>query len=119
MRAQFSAQLRSASYTDGPSDRDVTLSLDRVEWNPKWSDGSDEDILLNPVVKWETIHSGDLLVLVNPGDGLHQVPIQTLPAYIRDGKAAAKEAGVDYWATPFTVYFIGDVPVALVEWYVP
>ena len=32
--------------------------------------------------------------------------------------AAAKEAG-DGWLTPFVVYFVGDTPVALVEWYVP
>lgn len=117
--ARFSAVIRSASYTaDGLWDKHVTLSLDRVEWNPKYTDGGNEDIFLNPHVKWETINAGDLLVLINPGDGNHQVPIADFPKFVQTDVKHAKRFN-DGWLTPFTVYYIGNQPVALVEWYVP
>jgi hypothetical protein len=116
VKARFSAVVRSASYNS--SGMVTRLSFDRVEHNPNFTDGGNEDIDLNPTVKWETLTAGDLLVLVNPGDGLHQVPMKDFPSFVKSEVAAAKEAG-DGWLTPFVVYFIGDTPVALIEWYVP
>jgi hypothetical protein len=119
VKARFDAVIRSASYLrDGALNKNVTLSFDRVKWNPKFTDGGNEDIMLNPDVKWETVTSGDLLVLVMPGDGPHQMPIADLPAYLKAEAAQSKESGAD-WSTPFTVYCVGDRPVALVEWYMP
>lgn len=113
--ARFHAVLRYATYD---SNGKLSVSFDRVKWNPKWSDGSDVDILLNPQVKWETLTSGHLLVMVNPGDGAHQMPAADLPKYLKAEAARAKEYN-DGWMTPFTVYYVGNKPVALVEWYMP
>lgn len=114
IKARFSAVIRSASYRSGR----VVLSLDRVKWNPKYTDGGDADVVINSQVKWETISASDLLVLVNPGDGNHQVPIADFPQVVKAEVKHAKDFN-DGWLTPYTVYYIGNRPVALVEWYVP
>lgn len=119
VKESFSAIVRSATYQPNSAwSKTVTFSFDRLKRNPKWSDGVDEPIWLNPQVKWETATSGDLLVLVMPGDGPHQLPVAQLPTYLRAEAARTKELGQDYW-TPFTVYTINGKPVALVEWYLP
>ncbi|MGC3994321.1 MAG: hypothetical protein QM779_09485 [Propionicimonas sp.] len=119
VKESFSAIVRSATYhPDGAASKAVTFSFDRLKWNPKWSDGRDVPIWLNPQVKWETVTSGDLLVLVMPGDGPHQLPVAQLPTYLKAEAARTKEMGQDYW-TPFTVYTVEGKPVALVEWYLP
>ncbi len=119
VKKSFDAIVRSAAYNpDGASTKTVTFSLDRLKWNPEWSDGSDVPIWLNPKLKWETVTSGDLLVLVMAGDGPHQLPVAELPTYLKAEAARAKEMGNDYW-TPFTVYTVHGTPVALVEWYLP
>ncbi len=118
VQARFSAVIRDVSYSaDAASEHSVELTFDRVEWNPEYSDGGDQDIVLNPRVEWETLRSGDLLVLVNPGDGPHQVPMADFPTYVQI--VADQSRQLDGWITPFTVYYVGDEPVALIEWYVP
>lgn len=115
----FDAIVRSATYDpDGGWSKKLTLSFDRVKRNPKWSDGADVPIWLNPKVEWETVTSGDLLVLVMAGDGPHQLPVDELPTYLKAEAAHTKEMGDDYW-TPFTLYTAHGKPVALVEWYLP
>jgi hypothetical protein len=119
VKARFSAVIRTASYTtNGAWNKHVKLSLDRVEWNPKYTDGANEDPVINPHVKWETINAGDLLVLINPGDGNHQVPIADFPKVVQAEVKQAKDNN-NGWLTPFIVYYIGNQPVALVEWYLP
>ena len=110
--------IRSAKYSESASEPHITLTLDKVRWNPAYTDGGEADVILNPKVAWEKLTSGDLLVLLNPGDGFHQVPAAQLPALLKAELARAKEYN-NGWLTPFSVYFIGDHPVALVEWYVP
>lgn len=116
---KFDAVIRSADYNQtAAGGLHLTLTLDKVRWNPAYTDGGDAEVVLNPKVSWEKLRAGDLLVLVNPGDGPHQVPSTDLPAMFKAELARSKEYN-DGWTTPYSVYFIGSEPVALVEWYVP
>lgn len=61
----------------------MTFSFERLKWNQRWSHGNDEPIWLNPQVEWETMTSGDPLVLVIPGDGPQETPVARLPIYLK------------------------------------
>ncbi len=116
VRDRYLAVIKSASY-DENAGGGLTATLDKVTWNSKYSDGNDEDPILNPVAKWETVHLGDVLVLVDAANGFRHVKLADFPAYVKDDDNHSKLR--DGWRTPFLVYFIGDEPVALVERYVP
>jgi len=118
VKERYSAVIKTVTYNKTSGDSPgLTVTLDKVTWNSKYSDGNDEDPVLNPVVKWETVHLGDVLVLVDPGNGFHKLPLADFPEYVKTSVDQAKS--MDGFITPFSVYCVGDKPVALVEWYIP
>ncbi|MCC6494908.1 MAG: hypothetical protein IT193_01475 [Propionibacteriaceae bacterium] len=113
---RYLALVKDVAY-DEQSRGGITVTLDRVTWNPKYSDGNEEDPILNPVVKWEQVRLGDVMVLVDPGNGFRRVKLADFPEYVQNSVEQSKQ--VDGWLTPFTVYCVGSQPVALVERYIP
>ncbi len=113
---RYLALVKDAVY-DEQARGGITVTLDRVKWNSKYSDGNEEDPILNPAVKWEKVRLGDVMVLVDPGNGFRRVEPADFPEYVKKSVEQAKQ--VDGWLTPFTVYCVGNQPVALVERYIP
>jgi hypothetical protein len=114
---RYSALIKNVTYEDRGAGI-LTATLDRVTWNPKYTDSVDTpDPVLNPVVKWETVRFRDVMVLVDAGNGFRKVELSDFPDYVK--KSVAQSTQADGWMMPFSVYCVGNEPVALVEWYVP
>jgi hypothetical protein len=114
---RYLAVIKDASY-DEKSDS-LAVSLDKVTWNSKYSDGNDEEPILNPVVKWETVDLGEVAVLVDAANGFQHLSRADFPALVKDDDTRAKSKDGAGWRTPFGVWFVGTEPVALIERYVP
>lgn len=114
VKESYSALIKSASYrSGGKKAASVKLTLDKVDWNPDYSEAANPiSPIRNTKVKWEQVSCGPLLVLAGADRGYTQVPLAQLPKYI----AATRKAS---YQLPFTVYTVNGRPVALVEWYVP
>lgn len=117
LKQRYLAVIKEASYDENSGG--LTVTLDKVTWNPKYSDGNGEDPILNPLVKWETVDLGDVVVLVDAANGFQHLMRADFPAFVKDDDARARSADGAGWRTPFKVWFVGNEPVALVEQYVP
>jgi hypothetical protein len=114
----YSGIIREASYSNLGAEG-VTVTLDRVTFDSGYRDGDDNspDPIHNTTVKWQRVHLGTVMVLVDAGNGFRHIGLEELPAYVKKAYAQAKKA--DYEPLPFRVFTIGGKPVALVEWYLP
>ena len=117
VKQRYLAAIRKATYHE--SSGALTVTLDKVTWNPKYRDGNNEDPILNPLVKWETVDLGDVAVLVDAANGFQHLNRTDFPAFVRDDDRRARSDDGAGWRTPFNFWFIGNEPVALVERYVP
>lgn len=117
LQRRYLAVIKAASYNDNSDG--LTVTLDKVQWNPKYSDGNDEDPILNPLVKWETVELGDVTVLVDAANGFQHLNRTDFPGFVKDDDTKARSKDGAGWRTPFSVWFVGNEPVALVEQYVP
>ena len=117
VKQRYLAVIKEATYHENSGA--LTVTLDKVTWNPKYSDGNDEDPILNPVVKWETIKLGDVAVLVDAANGFQHLKRTDFPSFVRDDDTRARSKDGAGWRTPFNVLFVGNEPVALIEQYVP
>lgn len=117
VKQRYLAVIKEATYHE--SSDALTVTLDKVTWNSKYSDGNDEDPILNPRVTWETVDLGEVAVLVDAANGFQHLKRTQFPAYVREDDARARSKDGDGWRTPFGVWFVGNEPVALVEKYVP
>jgi hypothetical protein len=79
----------------------------------------DEDPILNPLVRWETVHLGEVAVLVDAANGFQHLERAQFPTFVRADDTRARSTDGVGWRTPFNVWTVGNEPVALVEQYVP
>jgi hypothetical protein len=114
---RYLAVIKEASYDEKSGG--LTVRLDRVTWNSKYSDGNDEEPILNPIVKWETVDLGNVAVLVDAANGFQHLKRADFPAFVKEDDARARSKDGAGWRTPFNVWFVGSEPVALIERYVP
>lgn len=117
VKQHYLAVVKEASYNENSGG--LTVTLDKVTWNPKYSDGNEEQAILNPIVKWETVDLGEVTVLIDAANGFQHLQRTDFPAFIKDDDTRARSPDGAGWRTPFGVWFVGKEPVALVEQYVP
>jgi len=106
VKQRYLAVIKEATYHENSGALTVTLD-------------NDEDPILNPVVKWETIKLGDVAVLVDAANGFQHLKRTDFPSFVRDDDTRARSKDGAGWRTPFNVLFVGNEPVALIEQYVP
>lgn len=114
---QYSAIIRHASYDQAAlgADKCLTLSVDKVKWNPQYYDGvGTPDPIINPEVKWETIYRPEALVLVMDQARPRGIRLEEFVRYVNEGGS-----GTDGFRMPFRFYFVGKTLVAVQEWYLP
>jgi len=97
VKQRYLAVIKEATYHENSGA--LTVTLDKVTWNPKYSDGNDEDPILNPVVKWETIKLGDVAVLVDAANGFQHLKRTDFPSFVRDDDTRARSKDGAGWRT--------------------